>query len=113
MTTFTGDGFMKKMLSVSFLVLTMGVCASAYAANTLNETQRNQVYNKIASIEPLNGADVQDTRNFVNTASENEIRHYLIDLSYEHAKTVDNPNAMDLADIKASLEHKTLAQLID
>jgi hypothetical protein len=103
---------MKKMLSLSALVF-MTMSAGAFAANALSDTQREQAYDKIASIEPLNGADVQDTRHFVSTASEKELKNYIIDLTYEHAKTVDNPNAMDLADLKDSLEKKSFAQLIN
>ena len=98
---------MKKTLVMIGMMSLIGVAN----ASTLTQTEKTQVLNKIAQLEHVNGYDVQDNIKFVNTASNEQIRQYLVDLTYNVQKEIDNPNALDLEDIRVSLQKKTLAEL--
>lgn len=97
---------MKKLLVIGLLSL-VGIAN----ASTLTQEEKTQVLNKIAQLEHVNGYDVQDNIKFVNTASNEQIKQYLVDLTYNVQKEIDNPNALDLEDIRVSLQKKTLAEL--
>ena len=97
---------MKKLLVIGLLSL-VGIPN----ASTLTQAEKTQVLNKIAQLEHVNGYDVQDNIKFVNTASNEQIKQYLVDLTYNVQKEIDNPNALDLEDIRVSLQKKTLAEL--
>lgn len=97
---------MKKLLVIGLLSL-VGIAN----ASTLTQAEKTQVLNKIAQLEHVNGYDVQDNIKFVNTASNEQIKQYLVDLTYNVQKEIDNPNALDLEDIRVSLQKKTLAEL--
>lgn len=84
---------------------------SLASASTLNEAQKKQVLNKIAQLEQVNGYDVQDNIKLVNKGTDAQVKAYLVELNYNAAKKVDSPNSLDLADLKAGLEKKTIAEL--
>lgn len=80
-------------------------------ASTLSESQKSQVLNKIAQLEQVNGYDVQDNIKLVNNGTDAQVKAYLVELNYNSLKTVDSPNALDLVDLKAGLEKKSIAEL--
>ena len=90
---------MKKLLVIGLLSL-VGVAN----ASTLTQAEKTQVLNKIAQLDHVNGYDVQDNIKFVNTASNEQIKQYLVDLTYNSQKEIDNPNALDLQDLRLSLQ---------
>ena len=80
-------------------------------ASTLSEVQKNQVLNKIAQLEQVNGYDVQDNIKLVNNGTDAQVKAYLVEVTYNSLKNVDSPNALDLVDLKAGLEKKSIAEL--
>ena len=80
-------------------------------ASTLSEVQKNQVLNKIAQLEQVNGYDVQDNIKLVNKGTNEQVKAYLVEVTYNSLKNVDSPNALDLVDLKAGLEKKSIAEL--
>lgn len=98
---------MKKMILGVALISLMGFAN----ASSLNEQQKLQVLNKISDLDHVSGYDVQDNIKLVNTGSDAQIKSYLVELTYNVEKQIDNPNALDLVDLKAGLEKKTIAQL--
>ena len=105
---------MKKMIRLIAVAAGIAFAASgAYAqSGHLSAHDQELAFQKIASLDSLNGYDVADIRAFVAKSSESDVKNYIVDLSYNKGKMIDNPNAQDLADLHASLEKKTLSQLI-
>lgn len=95
------------------IVLSLAILGLVSVANasTLNAAQKQKVLNKIAELDYVNGYDVQDNIKLVNKGTDAQIKAYLVELTYNKQKQVDNPNALDLVDLKAGLEKKTIDQL--
>lgn len=98
---------MKKIILGVALISLMGFAN----ASSLNEQQKLQVLNKISDLDHVNGYDVQDNVKLVNKGSDAQIKAYLVELTYNVERQIDNPNALDLVDLKAGLEKKTIAEL--
>lgn len=100
---------MKKIV-LSLAILSMVAVASA---TTLSEKEKDKVLNKISQLDHVNGYDVQDNIKLLKEGSDEQVKSYLVDLTYNVQKQVDNPNTLDLKDLKVSLENKTIAELSD
>ena len=101
---------MKKILSLAFMFVFMFF--SQAHASTLTEAQKEQAIQKITKMVQLTNDDIFEHKQFLNQASDSEVKSYLSSMIYDYEKEIDNPNSIDLMDIKISLEKKSLLELI-
>ena len=100
---------MKKILSLAFMFVFMFF--SQAHASTLTEAQKEQAIQKMTKMVQLTD-DIFEHKQFLNQASDSEVKSYLSSMIYDYEKEIDNPNSIDLMDIKISLEKKSLLELI-
>lgn len=98
----------KGMIALAIMSL---MSTAAFAAKLDSKTQ-DQAFEVIASLDHLNGSDIDDTHKFLAQSDEKEVAKYISGLMYDKYKTVDNPNSMDLEDLRISLGKKNVKQLI-
>ena len=101
---------MKKILSLAFMFIFM--LFSQAHASTLTEAQKEQAIHKMTKMVQLTDNDIFEHKQFLNQASDSEVKSYLSSMIYDYEKQIDNPNSIDLMDIKLSLEKKSLLELI-
>ena len=101
---------MKKILSLAFMFVFMFF--SQVHASTLTEAQKEQAIQKMTKMVQLTYDDIFEHKQFLNQASDSEVKSYLSSMIYDYEKQIDNPNSIDLMDIKLSLEKKSLLELI-
>lgn len=90
----------------------MSLMSTAAFAAKLDQKTQDQAFEVIASLDHLNGLDIEDTHKFLATEDEAAVAKYMADLMYDKYKKVDNPNSMDLQDLRVSLDKKNVKQLI-
>ena len=101
---------MKKILSLSFMFVFM--LFNQVHASTLTEAQKEQAIHKMTKMVQLTDNDIFEHKQFLNQASDSEVKSYLSSMIYDYEKQIDNPNSIDLMDINLSLEKKSLLELI-
>ena len=101
---------MKKILSLAFMFVFMFF--SQAHASTLTEAQTEQAIQKMTKMVGMTDDDIYEHKQFLNKASDLEVKAYLTSIIYDYEKQIDNPNSLDLMDINLSLEKKSLLELI-
>lgn len=97
---------MKSTIAASLLVL------ASMSAMAITPTERDEAFRAVTRIEPVSGVEFSEMKREMAVASEADIKAQLVDTIYRRDVKVDNPNAMDRADLRKSLESKSIAQLV-
>lgn len=96
------------------LSLALSTLALSSFAAPLTNAQRSEVFSTMSDLEAKASKTDRDTlHNEVFYASEAQLQERLVKLIYQCESSVDNPNSLDLQDLKMGLARKSVMQLVD